>query len=211
MRGATLVELTVVLPLLLLVTMIILHSGLYFYARNLVNHATFMAGRAGIVQNASRAAMRTAYVNALIPLYGGGLNNVEIQAARDKAANDVSLMEGIVGGPIIDVLNPSKLSFDDWSDPNLFVPDLPGRAIPNAGLEFASTAIKPLSRQSIQDANLLRIRVIHLYEPKVPLVMAMYQALISPADPRLAAAVNAGRLPIVVYATLQMQSDPVEN
>ena len=67
-RGSAMIEFAVVGPLLTLIGTIILQYAMMFNAKNLVNHASFMAARAGTMQNANLGSVQTAYAKALIPL-----------------------------------------------------------------------------------------------------------------------------------------------
>ena len=225
------VEMAIVAPILLLLTMILIHHGLLFFAKNQLNHATFMAARAGAVNGANPDVMRKALLDALVPMYGGGLDDAQLQVSRDRAERAVSITQDKVlklNGRVITVINPTTASFDDWADPALM--SKPGglRVIPNSGLEYRPNGladIGPSSGQTIQDANVLRIRVTLAYQPRVPLVMNAYRLVLAsqrqlglPIDPLFAAMVDAGAdadgfggyIPLQAYATLQMQSDALE-
>ncbi|TDM04864.1 MAG: pilus assembly protein TadE [Ideonella sp. MAG2] len=226
-RGATMVEMVIVAPILLLLTMVLIHHGLLFFAKNQLNHATFMAARAGAVNGADPVAMNKALVDALVPMYGGGLDDTQLQQARDRAQQAVNITQNTVlksNWRVLTVINPTTASFDDWADPALMVKGL--RVIPNSGLEYRpADKIGANSAQTIQDANILRIRVILAYQPRVPLVMNAYRLVLAaqrqldmPIDPLFAAMVDngadadgfGGYIPLQAYATMQMQSDPVE-
>lgn len=208
-RGATMAEFIVVAPLLLFVMLLAVHYGLLFTARNQVNHAAFMAARAGSVQHANANAIRQAYLDAIVPLYGGGETADELATSRLRADEDANQWVEI------EILNPRKDSYDDWSDPGLSVPGFAGRTIPNAGLENRSlTDLGATSNQNIQDANLLKIRVWHAHATKVPLVtsrvLGSLATLAGSPDPKLIDALQQGRWPIVSHVTMQMQTEPVE-
>lgn len=208
------IEFVVVGPILTLLGLAILQYGMLFFAKNQFNHATFMAARAGSMGNANLNTIKDAYVKAVIPLYGGGRNDDELAKAKDKAKNDMKL-DDIEPNVDIALLNPTKESFDDWSDPAL-QQKYGARAIPNSGLSFKDAGeIKANSGQNIQDANLIKLRITHGYLPKVPLVSLIYTKYLQWLDPQTDAVhtrlVNAGRIPIVSHVTLQMQSDAVEN
>ena len=106
-------EFVVVGPLITLLGLAILQYGLLFFAKNQINHAGFMAARAGSVGNANLEKIETAFANALVPLYGGGQSATEIAASLAKAKADLA------GNVRIELLNPTKESFDDWNDPDL--------------------------------------------------------------------------------------------
>ena len=207
-RGSAMIEFAVVGPLLTLIGTIILQYAMMFNAKNLVNHASFMAARAGTMQNANLGSVQAAYAKALIPLYGGGRNTAELIQAYSKAQVDLA------GNAKIELLNPTKESFEDWNDPALQA-KYGARAIPNAGQSFKNPAdIKSNSGQNIQDANLIKLKITHGYELKVPLAGTMIQFMMNTMDNNKDAFATAmysqRRIPLVTNVTMQMQSDAVE-
>ncbi|QOY94466.1 DUF192 domain-containing protein [Massilia sp. UMI-21] len=213
-RGSAMTEFVVVGPVITLLGLAILQYGLLFFAKNQLNHATFMAARAGSVGNASLEKIETAFANALVPLYGGGQSAAEIAASLAKAKADLA------GNVRIELLNPTKESFDDWSDPDLQKALKTGsrRVIRNSNLPFLSpgmTEIKPNSGQTRQDANLIKLRITHGYMPKVPVVSNIYKVYLKWLDPKSDSfhtqLVEAGRIPVVTHVTMQMQSHPIES
>ena len=207
-RGSAMIEFAVVGPLLTLIGLIILQYAMMFNAKNLVNHASFMAARAGTMQNANLGSVRVAYAKALIALYGGGRDSAELVQAYAKAQADTSV------NAKIDLLNPTKESFDDWNDTDLQA-KYGARAIPNAGQSFKNPGlIKSSSGQNIQDANLIKLKISHGYELKVPLAGTMIQFMMKTMDSNKDAFSTAmysqRRIPLVSNITMQMQSDAIE-
>ncbi|MBK4733730.1 OmpA family protein [Noviherbaspirillum pedocola] len=211
-RGAAMVEFVIIAPVLTMIGLGVLQASLLYFARNGVNHAAFLAARAGSMHNASLASIRDAYLRGLAPLYGGGANDVEIAAARVRAGADMR------GNLRIELLNPGRASFDDFNDPALQALLKTGaRVIPNSGLAFRDPArIGPTSQQNLFDANLLKLRITHGYAPKVPLVRRLMQAALQAHDAagggdafvrRLHA---EGRIDMVSEVTLHMHSDAIE-
>lgn len=209
-RGSAMIEFAVVGPVIMLMGLAILQYSMLFFAKNQINYASFMAARAGSTTGANQGEIQEAYIKALIPLYGGGQNSTELAAAYVKAGTDVA------GHANIELLNPTKESFDDWNDPQLQNTIGNGkRVIPNGGQAYKDpNKIGASSGQSIQDANLIKIRITHGYEPKVPLISTVYtkylQWLDTHTDTFYTQQVNAGRIPVVSHITLQMQSDAIE-
>lgn len=209
-RGAAMIEFAVVGPVITLLGLASLQYGMLFFAKNQINHAGFMAARAGSMGNADLDKVREAYAKALIPIFGGGTNSAELAAAYAKAWADTA------ANSRIEMLNPTKESFDDWNDPELQKTLGEGRrVIPFAGQAFKNAAnIGAASGQSIQDANLIKVRITYGYEPKIPLMGLIYNkylAWLDPGDdPFRSRLIAAGRIPVVTHATLQMQSDAIE-
>ncbi len=211
-HGASLVEFAVVGPLITLLGMALIHYGHFFFTKNHINHAAFMAVRAGSTGHADLSAITTAYARALIPVYGGGTNPDELATSYAKAAADVG------ANVRIELLNPTQESFDDWNDEELQNSIGNGkRVIPNAGLAFKDPDnIGSASGQNIQDANLIKIRITHGYAPLSSLrfighIYTRYlQWLDTGTDDFRTALIAAGRIPVVTHATLLMQSDAIE-
>jgi Flp pilus assembly protein TadG len=67
--GASMVEFLLVSPFALLLVLGIVQLGLMFVAKQIVNEAAFVAARAGAVDHARVATMKSSLVSALIPFY----------------------------------------------------------------------------------------------------------------------------------------------
>jgi len=208
--GATMIEFLLVGPIITLLGLGILQYGMLFFAKNNINHAAFMAARAGSVANANLTSVENAYAKALIPLYGGGRDATELNESLLSAEKDVAVNSRI------ELLNPTKESFDDWSDDAL--KDTIGqgkRVIPNGGQTVRDTnKIGASSGQNIQDANLIKLRITHGYEMKIPFIKPIMQLYLKWLDPKTddfhTQLVASGRIPVVTNVTLQMQSDAIE-
>lgn len=207
-RGATLVEFAVVGVTLSLVGLGIIQYSLVYFARNHINYASFMAARAGSSGNASLDIVRRAYIRALAPLYGGGSNQQELAESLDRATRDTASLD-------ITILNPTPASFSDWNDASKQALNGNRRVIPNSGQAFRNPfVIGKASHQNIQDANLLKIRVMQGVHADIPVVGALYTQFLRATDDGSDAArtrlLSEGRIPVVAFATLHMQSDPIE-
>lgn len=213
-RGSAMIEFTVVGPLITLLGLSVLQYGMLFFARNQINYASFMAAREGAMAHADIASVHRTYVRALVPLFGGGQTPAELAGSLAKASADLGANGA--GNINIELLNPTRESFNDWNDPALQAALQTGakRVIPNAGQAFKSQAIGATSGQTIQDANLIKLRITHGYVPKVPLVNKLYTTYLKWLDPQTDAfhtkLVGDGRIPVVTNVTLQMQSDAIE-
>ena len=204
------VEFAVVGPVLAAIGLAVLQYSLLYVAKNQVNHAGFMAARAGSMHNATADSISTAYLRSLAPLYGGGRNAAEIAGAVARATAD---MQGSVR---IELINPGRASFDDFSDPALKkLLKVQARVIPNRGLAMQDPAvIKTASRQNIFDANLLKLRITHGYRPGVAMAGRVFTEVLTAADDGKDAFASkllaAGRVPVTTDITLQMNSDAIE-
>jgi uncharacterized membrane protein (UPF0127 family) len=209
-RGLATVEFIVVGPILTLIGLGILQYAMLFFAKSQINHASFMAARAGSMGNANLQTIEDEYAKALVPLYGGGRDAAELAESLTRAKTNVAQFSQI------QILNPSAESFQDWNDPKLQAKYGIGakRVIPNASLGFKSQDIKPNSGQTIYDANLLKLRIVQGYTPGIPIMKSVFMAYLRASDPgndpAYTAMVQADRIPVVVNVTLHMQSDAIE-
>ena len=209
----------IVSPIAILLVLAIIQLGLMMTAKQLLNEATFVAARAGAVQNAQVDPMRQAFYKALIPFYQDSLDSnatTRIANAWVLAQQDLAPSTGNLD---IRVLNPSPEAFTDFgvTDANNHT------SIPNDSLGYRDYTGHhgATSGLSIQDANVLKIRVTYAYQLKVPLMQSVFKSVMCGFD----TGVNAfgrggpgadpnnctqyydqGRVPIVSYATVQMQT-----
>jgi outer membrane protein OmpA-like peptidoglycan-associated protein/uncharacterized membrane protein (UPF0127 family) len=229
-RGVAMVEFAIAGPILILLGLASVQYGLLYNAKNVINHASFMGARAGSMANARIDTVRTAYVRGLLPLYGGGRNATEIAESLGRASADFATSSRI------ELLNPTRESFDDWHDPRLqaTLQTNGKRVIPNRQLarnlgdratleslgdqrnvrEVAGSWVKAKSGQSLSDANLLKIRITHGYRPSVPLMGMVYNRFLrwmdTGNDAFATTLLNQGRIPVVSHVTVQMQTDAIE-
>lgn len=209
--GAAMVEFVIIGPIITTLGLAVLQYSLMFFAKGQINHATFMAARAGSVAHANMDSIKTAYKKALIPLYGGGQNTEELATTYAKVVADLE-----PNTLRIEVLNPTKESFDDYATDATLNGQYNARAIPNSGLALKSNldAIGASSGQTLQDANLLKLRITHGYEPKVWLMGVIYkkylQWLDTGQDNFKSQLIDNGRIPMVAHVTIEMQSDAIE-
>ncbi|MES2207471.1 MAG: TadE family protein [Pseudomonadota bacterium] len=196
----------------------ILQYALLFFAKNQMHHAAFMAARAGSMQNADVQAITSTYAQALIPLYGGGRNNQELAKSFANVQKDILGDANTPASLKIERLNPTKESFDDWSDATLQAKLKLGksRVIPFASQAFKDAGnIKAHSGQNIFDANILKIKIIHGFTPQVPLMKTLYTVFLkwldTGTDPFQTQLINSGRIPIISSVSIHMQSNAIES
>lgn len=215
-RGSAMIEFAVVGPIMMVIAGMLIQFVLLYNAKNIVNHAAFMATRAGAMGNANLGTIRNAYARSMIPLYGGGTNTTELATAYATALADIGLGDGLTGNSRIEILNPTTESFDDHEDTALF-DKYSARAIRNSAVSYSSTTVSTNSGQSFQDANLLKIRIQHGFEMRVPFAGKLMQFLMKWNDRRIDPfatklyGMNPPRVPIMTNVTTHMLSDPVEN
>jgi len=209
-RGAAVVELAVVGPILTIMGLGTVQYSQLFFAKNQLDHAAMLAARAGSVGNAKLDAIKNAYTEGLVPMFGGGETAAKL--ADSLAAAKVS----VEANAAIEMLNPTKEAFQDFNDPALqTLLDTQGkRVISNRGLAFKPNSVGPTSGQTLQDANLIKLRITHGIKPVVPIISSIYKVYLkwqdTGTDPVQTRLINDGLVPVVTHVTLQMQSDAIE-
>lgn len=224
-RGASLVEFVLVTPLLLFMGLGVVQAALLMHAKSQVNYALFEAARAGTTRHARLEDIEAAFRRGMVGYYGGGRTAAELSAAYARAAADLD------GGALrIEILSPTRESFDDYESPELSAKLGAGhRVIPNLHLDHlrcprdrggcANDPATNRSGQTLADANLLKLRVTYGIPPakQVPLVGPFMNwaldafLLREDSDAFRKALLGHGRLPVVAHTIMRMQSEAVEN
>lgn len=145
-------------------------------------------------------------------------NQLELAAKGWALIREIQLLESPFIG--IHLVNPSKSSFTDWNDPKLqqlyeWKTGQKRRVIANDSLRTADpTLIGKTSRQSLADANVLKLRITYGYQPRIPLMAPIFNAITTFfAGQRDALGVRlmaANRIPISVDVSAQMLSPAIE-
>lgn len=210
-RGAGMVEFVVVGPIITIIGMAVVQYGLMFFAKNQINHAAFMAARAGSVAHATVDTILTAYKRALIPLYGGGETSQELAASYARVVADLPSTTLRV-----ELLNPTAESFDDFAKDPKLNEFFGARAIPNTGIALSSglDTVGATSGQTLQDANLLKLRITHGYQPKVWLLGMIHSKYLAwtdtGSDSFVTNLISNGRIPVVTHVAVEMHSEVLE-
>ena len=186
-RGVSMIETLIALPILLIVGLGALQFALILQARHALNFALIEAARAGSVEHADPTAIRTGMARGLLPwLYGAQGPSEYVQNLMRTEAH---LLEGeLQGWVMLSQQSPTPESFDDWSEParNANGELLEGvREIPHDNLGSRSIRMQPasgvaglrgqepigkVSGQTLNDANLLRLRLDYGIPLVVPVV-----------------------------------------
>lgn len=211
-RGAAVVELAVVGPILTLLGLGSIQYSQLFFAKNTLDHAGFLAARAGSTGNAKLAAIDQAFKEGLVPMFGGG----DTPAKLAESLGEVQKAMAVPNRYRIEMLNPTKESFADFNDPALQAALKTGgkRVIANRSLAFKGNAVGSSSGQARQDANLIKLRITYGVKPAVPIVASIFKVYLkwqdTGGDAVRTAMISAGLVPVVTHVTMQMQSDAIE-
>ena len=206
-RGFALVEFQVVALLGLFPLFLgALQALLLLMANHVVQYATFEAARAGAVAGADPAVMHRAFAVGLLPLHATTAE--EITSRNAVAVTTAAYLRSVAANTVfanIEILSPSAAAFADFATTG---PD--GPAIRNDSLEHRPLSTGARSGQSIQEANLLRIRARYCHPLQVPVIDGLLIGVLRSleTDPAVLACYAAGRVPLVAEAVVNMQSDP---
>jgi outer membrane protein OmpA-like peptidoglycan-associated protein/uncharacterized membrane protein (UPF0127 family) len=234
-RGASAVEMAVMLPAALFAVLLVMQGALVYHAKGQANLAAMSAARAGSMAHATESSLRLGFAKGLVPLMGGGGDASEIAAMLIQAGTQAALAD-------IEILSPNREAFDDYPsalaaqrlrDEGMTVDEPVIQNMSIAGLSCpwvaagATAACQPdpatnASGQSLQDANLLKVRITWGIpaSKQVPLAgPAFAQAirgltalgLMSHAPRTMALVASSGVIPVTVTATVRMQTEPIRN
>ena len=198
--GAAMAEFLVATPALLLLGLGGFQGVMAYNAKTVLDYATFEAARTGAVTHAQTGPMRETLGLRLAPVFGGDGSAKDAIAAITRASLDTQDTRYTK----IQILNPTQQAFDDFGGPS----PIPGvQEIQNSHLKYLPTTPGATSQVSIQDANLLKIKVTYGYRLTVPLISNVVTALLEKTDPKHAVYYAANRIPIQAVATVRMQSE----
>lgn len=167
-RGQTMTEYIVILPLLLILILGVIQFALIYQAKSSLNYATFMGARQGALMNAQKPSIKQGVASGMAPYF--------MRASSSAALTDVTKARLIAAIEVfntkttqVDILSPTESAFDDFSRADEGV-------IPNDNLMFRDATPRE-SGMSIQDANLLKIRVTYCVKLVVPFVNRVIYSL----------------------------------
>jgi hypothetical protein len=172
MGGQSLVEFLILLPSLLLIVFGIIQFSLIFQANSILRHAAFIGARQGALSNGKMESIKDGVASAMTPLFmrvnspsGAGITDL----ARARMISTIEIFNPHT--TFIEILSPTSDAFEEHNTfhNNVF-------AIPNDNLMYRPTAIK--GGVSVQDANLLKIRVSYCFKLVVPFVNKLIYGMV---------------------------------
>ncbi|MET0547759.1 MAG: TadE/TadG family type IV pilus assembly protein [Xanthomonas sp.] len=187
--GQAFPEFLVVIPVFLFLLLLIFQMVLVYRAKTVLDLAALEAARAGAVHHAHADEMRKGLVRGMMPLYATGSAPADVYAAWAKASADLAVHSRI------QVVSPSRQAWEQFKERQH-----DGRfALPNDNLAFRDTTVK--AGVNVQDANILKIRVVYHYPLIVPFVDRVLRDRSEP--------VQGGRhfrIPLEAHAIVRMQT-----
>lgn len=202
--GQSMVEMLAILSAMLLLIFGTIQFALIWHAKITLNYAVFEATRAGTLNNATFDSVKEGFARGLAPLYSYTKDDTDqvgaFQEARFKVLKEFDTTEQLIR---IERLNPTQKSFADFADGAGY--------IPNDNLRFRSDAVSHRSGSTIQDANLLHLRVTYWYPLYVPLINKfMFNTVICRGTWKKDKVCHQSepRIPLTSTSILRMQTPP---
>ena len=220
-RGQSLPEFLIVVPVFIFLVLLIFQLVLVYRAKTTLDYATLMAARAGAVNHAEIKAMEAGLVKGLTPLYATSSGAVGLGEAWAKTRWDLGmdLDLGLVRNAKIEIISPTRASWNEFKERQYNGK----QALPNDNLAFRDHAIGA-SGVNVQDANILKIRVMYDYPLIVPFVDLVLRGeskfvkssgYFDPANVKMKSPlVTTGRyyrIPLESYAIVRMQTPIYES
>lgn len=162
------VEFTIILLILWALIFGIIQFALLYRAKITLNTAVSDAARAGAVNHGLRVAIDAALVNGLLPLYHGKPTNgaSEVgQLMQDQNTYSAQITKDLC----VERINPTDQMFQTL-DEQVSVGGTSYLVIPNDNLVYRNQTVGGVP---IQDANLLKLRVMYCRAMVVPAISLM--------------------------------------
>ncbi len=168
--GQAMTEFVIIIPVLVLLIFGAIQIAFIYSAKITLNYATFQAARVGANEHATYSAMRKGLVRGLAPLFTSTSDMVNVKtdiaigidggSERRSAVSEVDNYVRIIRlNPSAAALAPTGFGQDN---------DQGYMELPNDNLMYRPSTVH--AGVSIQDANLLKIRVQYCYKLMVPIV-----------------------------------------
>lgn len=164
-RGQALPEYIYVFPILALLILGAIQFGFIYQTKSTLNYATFNATRAGALNSGAMTAIVDGLTSGLMPLFahransGGNLDMSLLKSAWKLASdqvNDPKITRIVIVNPTSGALTAYQSQSESGSE------------IPNDNLMYRPTSVS--GGMSVQDANLLKVRVTYCYRMTVPIL-----------------------------------------
>jgi hypothetical protein len=200
-RGQSLTEFLVAIFGFGLLLLALLQAILFYRAKATVDYAAMEAARAGALHGVDMTAMQQGLARGLTPLYATATAAPSATGTFEAYGKAYAAVRTF---STIKVISPTTGSFDDFKEAQYDGT----MALPNDTLNFRPTTVGGRGGLSVQDANVLKIRV----EFKYPVIVPLIDKIVGQFD-----AVRTGleghtvySMPIVSSAMVRMQS-PITN
>jgi len=163
-------EFLIVLPVLVMLILGTVQLALLFYAKITLNYATFEAARAGSLENGSFEAIREGLARGMAPLASYTEetgHRAQVEAFKKGRQQYLELFDDVAGLIRIERLSPTAELFNRHGVDG---------AIPNDNLLYRDP--NGGEGKTIQDANLLHLRVTYWHQMEVPFINTLIHKFI---------------------------------
>ena len=165
-RGQAIVEYIIIFPILLLLMLGALQFALIYQAKFTLNYAAFMGARQGALKNASMNSIKDGVAAGMAPLFmrTGGAPFLD-DLAKARIISAIEIFNPLTAK--VEIISPTQAAFDALKQ---------GSELPNDNLMYRSGDGDGMS---IQDANLLKIKVTYCVKLVVPFVNRMIYFMVN--------------------------------
>ena len=173
-RGQSLVETLIIFPSLLLIIFGIIQFAFIYQAKGLLNYATFVGARQGALSGGKESSIQDGVASGLTPMFmRNGFNTEDPGIDNLVKARLISALE--VFNPTtarVEIVNPTPEAITAY---NL------GAGIPNDHLSYRTqtAGARAAAGMTIQDANLLKIRVTYCVKLIVPFIGQLIYGIVT--------------------------------
>lgn len=208
-RGQSLVEFLIVVPVFLFLVLGIVQAVLLFRAKSTLDYAALEAARAGATAGAGMAQIRRGLQRGLTPLFANDPTPEGLSSAFTRAGADVA------DHACVEIVNPTHAAWLQHRERD----HRGDEVLPNDSLAFRDARVdpntgpgRPSSGVSVQDANLLKVRVVYRHPLVVPFVDRVLRGASTLVRGGADTAMSRGggerffRLPLESHAIVRMQS-----
>lgn len=157
--GQSLPEFLVVVPVFLFLMLLVFQMILIYRAKTTLDYAVLEAARRGATHGAEVGEIRKGLTQGLTPLYATATGAGGLASAYARARADLVL------NAQIEIISPTRAMWDAYAERQYNG----RRALPNDALAFRDRQVRA-DDVTVQDANLLKIRVVYHYPLVVPFV-----------------------------------------
>jgi TadE-like protein len=165
-RGQALVEYIIIFPLLLMLVLGTIQIALIYQAKFTLNYAVFMGARQGALKNASLTSIKDGVAAGMTPLFMRTANTPGlVDLAKARAISVIEVFNPMTAR--VEIISPTQAAFDALKS---------GTEIPNDNLMYRSGDGDGMS---IQEANLLKIRVTYCVKLVVPFANRVIYSLVN--------------------------------
>ena len=165
-RGQTMTEYLIILPALLLLILGVIQYAFIYQAKISLNYATFMGARQGALKNANITSIKDGVAGGMTPFFmRTGTTPFVTDLAKARVVAMIEIFNPNTA--TVEILRPTPAVFEGFAQGS--------DSMPNDNLMFRPSDV--LEGMTIQDANLLQIRVTYCVKLIVPLVNRVIYAI----------------------------------